>query len=76
MLWDLHYVLIYREICRRSQTKDLLPPLFAHEMLTDMASNKALKLKYNKLIQETYMLTKKAIPTVLADEAAGLMLVE
>ena len=69
-------VSIYREICRRSQTKDLLPPSFAHKMLTDMATNKALQLKYNTISQETYMLTKKAIPTLLADEAAGNMLEE
>ena len=69
-------VSIYREICRRSQTKDLLPPSFAHKMLTDMATNKALKLKYNTISQETYMLTKKAIPTLLVDEAAGNMLEE
>ena len=56
--------------------KDLLPPTFAHDMLTDMAENKALRLQYNKISQETYMLTKRAIPTLLADEAAGNMLEE
>ena len=40
---------------------DHLPPTFAHDMITDMAENKALRLKYNKISQETYMLTKRAI---------------
>ena len=44
--------------------------------MTDMADNQVLRLKYNKLSQETHMLTKRATPTLLADEAAGNMLDE
>ena len=44
---------IHREISKRSQIKDFLPPAFAHEMLTNMASNKALKLQYNTISHET-----------------------
>ena len=56
--------------------KDHLPPTFAHDMITDMVDNQVLRLKYNKISQETYRLTKRAIPTLLADEAEGNLLDE
>lgn len=56
--------------------KDHLPPTFAHDMITDMVDNQLVRLKYNRISQETYRLTKIAIPTSLAGEAAGNMLDE
>ena len=72
--------LFFKKSCSRPHFKILVSqisvPSFAHEMLTDMASNKTLKLKYNTISQERCMLTKKAIPTLLADEGLGNMLDE
>ena len=56
--------------------KDHLPPNFAHDMITDMVDNQLVRLKYNRISQETYRPTKIAIPTSLAGEAAGNMLDE
>jgi hypothetical protein len=54
--------------------KDHLPPNFAHDMITDMVDNQLVRLKYNRISQETYRMTKIAIPTSLAGEAAANML--
>ena len=61
----------YRNICQTTGREDLLPPTLSHDILEQIGIDRKDHMSYDAISRETFQLTKRVIPALLADEAAG-----